>query len=395
MMKRFKLALIILPLIFFMMPTYASEKVQVYLFYSDTCPHCAHEIEYLEKTYAQDKQVELNYYELSELENYHLFTLAQEVLDTPALGVPYLVIGSDVIVGFMQGMSDVEIDERIQYYQTNAYHDPLANLLAGQETPQLNQKDEINKTFNVPLLGKVEASSVSLPLLASVMGLVDGFNPCAMWVLIFLISMMLQLQDRKKMWLLGFTFIFTSGFIYYLFMFAWLNVATILSKISLIQIVISLFAILFGVNSIYKFVKNFNQDGCEIIDDKRRHKITTKVKAITQKQSLIVSLLSIVSLAVLVNLFELMCSLGLPVVFTQILNANQLSPLQTQAYLLLYLAFFLLDDLVIFIIAMKTLKIKAISARYAKYAQLIGGLIMVVLGLLMAFKPEWLMLNFM
>ena len=99
-------------------------------------------------------------------------------------------------------------------------------------------------------------------------------------------------------------------------------------------------------------------------------------------------------LAFLVNLIELLCSLGLPVIFTEVLSLNNLSTTEYILYMLLYILFFLIDDIVIFVIAMKTLEIKAISNKYTKYSHLIGGIIMLILGILMILKPEWLMFNF-
>ena len=99
-------------------------------------------------------------------------------------------------------------------------------------------------------------------------------------------------------------------------------------------------------------------------------------------------------LAATVNLIELLCSLGLPVVFIEILNYNNVTGIRSTLYLILYILFFLLDDIIIFLIAMKTLKVAAISNKYTKYSHLIGGLIMILIGLLMLLKPAWLMFNF-
>ena len=105
-------------------------------------------------------------------------------------------------------------------------------------------------------------------------------------------------------------------------------------------------------------------------------------------------MVGIIGLAASVNLIELACSSGLPLVYTQILALNDLSKLQYLIYILIYIFFFLIDDIIIFAIAMKTLEISGISTKYTKYSHLIGGIIMLIISLLMAFKPEWLMFNF-
>ena len=103
------------------------------------------------------------------------------------------------------------------------------------------------------------------------------------------------------------------------------------------------------------------------------------------------ALAGIIALAVAVNLVELLCSAGLPVVFTQILALNNLPTWQYYAYLILYIFIFILDDLIVFILAMLTLKMTGLGNKYARYSHLIGGAVMVIVGLLLIFKPEWLM----
>lgn len=245
------------------------------------------------------------------------------------------------------------------------------------------------------LFGVVSLKDVSLPIFTIILGAVDGFNPCAMWILIFLITMMFSMHDRFKMWILGLTFIFTSGFVYLCFMLSWLSLASFLSSVVLIRFLIACFAVLFGMVNIYRYFKSLNSDvGCDVTDKKKRVKIMERIKKIVNEKSFLLSILGIVLLAFSVNLIELLCSLGIPVMFTNVLAMNELSTLEYVIYIGLYLIFFLIDDILIFVIAMKTLKIKGISNKYTKYSHLIGGVIMVLLGILMVIKPEWLMFNF-
>lgn len=245
------------------------------------------------------------------------------------------------------------------------------------------------------LFGVVSLKDVSLPIFTIILGAVDGFNPCAMWILIFLITMMFSMHDRKKMWILGLTFIFISGFVYLCFMISWLSLASFLNSVTLIRFLIASFAVLFGMVNIYRYIKSLNSDvGCDVTDKKKRLKIMERIKKIVTEKSFLLSILGIVLLAFSVNLIELLCSLGIPVMFTNVLAMNDLSTLEYVIYIGLYLLFFLIDDILIFVIAMKTLKIKGISNKYTKYSHLIGGIIMLLLGILMVIKPEWLMFNF-
>lgn len=252
-----------------------------------------------------------------------------------------------------------------------------------------------NNLFNAPIIGEFNAKTVSLPLLSMIMGAVDGFNPCAMWILIFLITMLFNMNNRKKMWILGLTFITTSGIVYLLFMISWLNLAMFLTKVSFIRLLISIFSIIFGMINIYRYFNALNKDiGCDITNQKQKSKIMERIKKIITEKKFILSFLGIIILAVFVNILELLCSLGLPVIFTQVLAINNLTTFQYSIYIFIYILFFLIDDILIFFIAMMTLNIKGISNKYTKYSHLIGGIIMLILGLLMVLKPEWLMFNF-
>ena len=203
------------------------------------------------------------------------------------------------------------------------------------------------------------------------------------------------MKEKKKMWTLGLTFIITSGLVYFLFMASWLNLATFINKVTLVRSLIGVFAITFGVVNMYNYFKSIKKDvGCEVTDDKKRKKIILYIKKIVSEKKFILAFLGIMVLAFLVNLIELLCSLGLPVIFTEVLSLNDLSTTERILYMLRYILFFLVDDIIIFIIAMEALEIKAISNKYTKYSHLIGGIIMLLLGVLMILKPEWLMFNF-
>ena len=88
---------------------------------------------------------------------------------------------------------------------------------------------------------------------------------------------------------------------------------------------------------------------------------------------------------------ELVCSAGLPAIYTQILSLSNLPTWQYYFYLGLYILIFMLDDLFVFFTAMFTLKAVGVESKYARYSHLIGGVLMLVIGLLLLFKPEWLM----
>ena len=204
------------------------------------------------------------------------------------------------------------------------------------------------------------------------------------------------MKDRKKMWILGFTFILTSGLVYLMFMMTWLNLATFISKISYIRLLVALIALVAGGINLYNYIKSVTtkDDGCQVVEKQDRKKIMTRIKDITHEKKFIIAFFGIIVLAASVNVIELMCSIGIPLLFTQILAMNNLSSASYMLYMLIYIFFFLLDDILIFVISMVTLKVTGFSTKYTKYSHLVGGIIMLLIGLLLIIKPEILTFNF-
>ena len=398
----------------------ANEKVNVYLFYGDGCPHCSALEEYLDENYSNDKDVKVYKYEVwNDVTNQELWKKVEDVTGEEAKGVPYFVIGKEVMQGYSAGdVWEKKVDKAIEEAKKINYNDNVGITL-GVVEGKITKDDDISKSnydpdkkeadisdyynsdsdsdantkLNIPLIGTISLKDMSIPVIAILIGLVDGFNPCAMWVLIFLITMLFDYPSKKKMWILGCTFLFTSAFIYFLFMISFLKVATFINGINVLKLLIAVFALVFGGFNIYRYFKT-KDVGCDVVDKNKRRKIINRIKNILSSKSFAFAIGGIILLAISVNLIELLCSMGLPVMFTEILAYNNITGVKNILYIILYIIFFLIDDLIVFFIAMKTLKITAISNKYSKYSHLVGGLIMIAIGLLMILKPEWLMFNF-
>ncbi len=401
-MKKFKILLLLLLFSFaFPIIAKADNNINLYLFYGDGCPHCAQEEKFLDSYLKKKDNVKLIKYEIwHNDENRDFLVEVQDKLNNHESGVPYLVIGDKVIVGFLEGSTEDRIKKIVSKYEKDEnYEDVIEKIKTGQEIKEKpkekKKKEKEDEDIKVPVLGKINPRKVSLPLLSVVLGFVDGFNPCAMWILIFLITMLLNTKDRKKMWILGLTFILTSGFVYLLFMLTWLNLASFINKIFFVRVLIASVAIIVGLFNIKKYVESRKKDdGCDVVDNKSRKRIMERIMVILKEKSFPLAILGIMLLAASVNLIEMMCSIGLPLIFTQVLSMNSLSGGEYALYMFIYILFFLIDDIAIFVIAMITLKVTGISTKYNKYAHLVAGIITILIGLLMLIKPSILMFNF-
>lgn len=392
-MKKKFLVIFLLIFLFLFIPKISAKEVVVYLFHSDSCPHCKSEKEFLKTL----DNIVVKEYEVSEHSS--LFNKVNEKLDINTTRVPLTIIGSDYKIGFNED-TKTEILNMITAYSKEDYCDAISLVLDDKNvTNCIKQNKGIyeaseNKTikiFNKTI--KFNAKDVSLPLISIIIGFIDGFNPCAMWVLIFLISMLFNMKDKKKMWILGLTFLIVSALVYLVFMLGILNIAYKVGTV--FKYIIGVVALIGGAINLNSFIKSLNKDtGCQVTNKKQRKKIVEKIKKYVNEKNFLLSLLGISLLAVSVNVIELACSAGLPTMFIEILSLNNLSKFEYFLYIGLYIIMFMIDDIVIFIIAMTSLKVTGISNKYTKYSHLIGGIIMLLVGILMIFKTEWLMFNF-
>lgn len=352
-------------------------KINLYLFHSSECPHCAEErvwLEDIKKTYKNS----LNIYEYEVNHNDNNAKMMEKTKARFGIDnnyVPFTVIGEREYVGFSKTTAS-SIENRIKEYLTN------------------DSGNEENEKINIPILGDVDIKNVSIPLVATILGFIDGFNPCAMWILLFLINLLFGMKDKKKAWTLGLVFLFISGFVYFLSMIG-INFVLGVATINWMKIVIAVLILIFGILNLRKYIKIRKEEaGCTVVDDKKRKNLIKRMQKIINNKSFILSIIGITILAASVNLIEMACSLGFPVVFNELLTVNNVVGVTKIIYLLIYIFFYMIDDMIVFIISMVTLEATGITNKYNKLCTLISAIIMIIMGLLLILKPEWLMFNF-
>lgn len=359
--------LIIPIIILFLLPIFAAAEqgnatrnATIVLFYSQDCPHCHEELAFLD-TLAQRYPFTLEKYEVkynqTNLEYFRQFAAAH---NARADAVPFTFVDGEVIIGFTDA-----IGRRIEL------------LVQGRA------REDMQETLFVPFLGMVNLSEFSLPALTVFLGLMDGFNPCAMWALLFLLALLITAQDKRKIWYVGGTFVLVSGAVYYLFLAAWLNAFLFIGVLRITQVIIGLLAVGAGAWYIREFWKNRNNT-CEIAPSRTKQRLIERMHALLKPEiALPATIIGVIAMAFFVNMIELLCSLGLPAIYTRILTLHSLPAVSYYLYLLLYVVFYMLDDLIIFFVAAFTLSHVALSHRYARWLHLIGGLLILGLGIWM------------
>lgn len=405
----------VLSFCFAAIPVQAQDHVvEVYFFYGDGCPHCAKEEILLDKL-----EQELGYIHIHRYEVWHDKD-AQEILlklsrasGLSTSAVPMTIIGKQVVNGYdSEETTGEEIRHLVEICHIDQCADQVAMIVgalpdhdefetaheaATMENPEADAEEEtglangvIPDKINVPFLGEVNLMDFSLPALTLIIAAIDGFNPCAMWVLVFLISLLLGVPSARRRWILGSVFIVASGFVYFLFLAAWLNLFLFLGFLFWVRVLIGVVAMGAGVYYLREFWVN-REGVCKVTSSPSRRKIMEYLKEVALGKKLVIALFGIVLIAFAVNLIELVCSAGLPAIYTGILSLSNLPSWQYYLYLAAYIVVFMLDDMIVFVAAMLTLQITGLNAKYSRYSNLIGGIIILILGMLLIFKPGWLM----
>jgi len=290
MLKNIKYLFFVVLFLFLAKPAFAQEAT-LHFFWSYGCPHCAKEKAFLETLKGKYPKLKVNEYEVSSSpQNLEILQKTGERLQADTSGVPFTVIGEEYIIGYLNDqITGKEIEEKVECAINNGCSDLVSNLTPEEKVnkevkEEVKAEKEASKILSIPVFGEVDLKSFSLHLLTVVLALLDGFNPCAMWVLLFLISLLLGMENKKKMWILGSTFIVASALVYFLFMTAWLNLLLFIGFIFLIRIVIGVVALLAGGYNLKEYFTNPTAS-CKVTGAPKRQKIFAKLKAITQQES--------------------------------------------------------------------------------------------------------------
>lgn len=369
--------------------SYNQSKLPVYFFWGDGCPHCEKEKIFLESI--SDDYPEINFisYETwNNRANYNLLlNMTKEKTGRANGAVPAIVIGDEVVIGFgSANTTGRRITQMLDIYRVKGSCN--INKAETEQCETAQEKEE----YKVPLWGKIDIKNMSLPLLTIALGFIDGFNPCSMWALIMLITLLINSGSKKKMWIVGSVFILTSALSYFIFLSAWLNLFLLIGYLRLIQVVIGVFALGAGIYFLRDYYKKRKTDAitCDVTSSNQKNKIIERLQSTLQHNSTLAIIIGTILIAFSVNLIELVCSAGIPAIYTQILSQNELSKGVYYLYLALYDFFYMLDDIIVLIIAGMTWRLFMGNNKYAKYSHLIGGILILCLGLIMLFNPDLL-----
>ncbi len=379
-----------------------------YYFYRIGCPFCDRtEIWFegeLKPIFPDFEMKKINVGREYRENNVFFNTLAKEFGITTAAeglgGVPAVFISNYYLIGVPREREKEHIKSLVEKCLDNGCLSPteaiksadaknIRFLPAGYFDKNRTVDDE-KLTIGLPIFGEVNVEDVGFSIFTIMVAAMDGFNPCALWILLFLLAYAIKEKSRKKMILVAGTFILTSAIFYFFLLIGWLQLFKFLGYVGPLKIIIGILALVVGFFQIRGFFKKSQGCPTSLKNSKKYQRINEKIKKIFASNSLKFIIPGTIFLALTVNLFEFFCSAGFPAIFTSVMALQGFPVYLELSFIGLYVFIFMLDQIIIFTIAFITLKTITTTNKIAKWIGLIGGLLMILLGIILIFSPEYL-----
>ncbi|MBU0577168.1 glutaredoxin [Patescibacteria group bacterium] len=379
------------------------DTVRIEVFERDDCGHCQDEKEFLNDLQKERGDLIIVYHDIGEKFHKEHFLQLTELENIPKV-TPITIIDSVILQGFdtaettgkkMQALID-GAKGKVQYTFSEFIEiGGSGQIETGGATCDIEGEeigcgiDTVDYMVTVPFVGPVNVAKYSLPVLSVILGFVDGFNPCAMWVLVLFLTILMEAGSRRRMFEMAGLFIFAEAVMYYLILNVWMTAWDFVGLDEIVTPIVGLVAVGAGSYFLYLFYKE--DTSCKVGSLESKRKTSEKIKHYATAPMTIITAVGILGLAFSVNIIEFACSVGIPQTFTKVLDINYLSWAGKQIYNAIYIFMYMVDDLIIFALALYSFdRIGLTTHKYTRASHLIGGALMVVLGLILLFDPTLL-----
>lgn len=356
--------------------------ISFYFYWSNKCPHCTAALPFVDNLAVLHPDLALHSFQLvGQPDNVARYQVMASALGEEARTVPAFFLCNTMVTGFDPQVTPRQLESLYSRCKRHlSMHASLAGFTGMQQQPIV---------MHVPFVGAVEVGVSSLPLITVLIAGVDAFNPCAFFVLLFLLSLMLHSGRRSRMLLVGGVFVFFSGLLYFLFMGAWLNLFRIIGHLDAITLAAALVALLIGLINIKDYFW-FKRGPTLSISEQAKPKLFQRMRALLQTRSLPTMLLAASGLALFANLYEFLCTAGFPMVYTRILTLSDVSDAQYYGYLLLYNLVYVIPLLLIVIVFVVSMGARKLQQDEGRLLKLLSGSMMLALGLVLLLAPDLL-----
>lgn len=352
--------------------TEAAHPVEVIFFWRHGCPHCAEEEEFFEELKQEYPNLNIEDYEVSEnASNLDLMVKMSEEWGFKASGVPLTFIGNRYWVGFNKTIAE-EMTAMVELCSESV----------------CEAKPDSSMVIDLPIFGKIDLNRQSLLISTLLISFVDGFNPCSLWVLSMLMALVVHTGSRKKIFIIGFVFLTVTAAIYALFIAGIFTIIYFISFIKVIQVIVSVVALVFALINIKDYF--WYKEGVSLtIADEKKPGIFKRMRTVMNNSNSIWGLLgATIVMGAGVSLVEFSCTAGFPVVWSNLLNSLNVSPSTFGWLLLVYMLVYQIDEIVIFLVVVFTLRASKFEEKQGRVLKLFGGTLMLSLSAVMLINPD-------
>ena len=353
-------------------------RVHLYFFWSQRCPHCLKARPFIDSLGRDNPWLQVHSHEISrDRANLKRYVAMAASLGQEARSVPAFFVCGRMLTGYD---SPGGVGQQL-----------LELALACRQLPETAASiSGADRRFLLPFVGTVDPQQHSLVIFTLVIAGLDSFNPCAFFVLLFLLSLMVHARSRARMLLVGTTFVTISALVYFMFMAAWLNLFMLIGAVPAITVIAGIVALLIGLLNTKDYFL-FHQGPSLSLPESVRPGLFRRMRELLKANRIATMLLGTAALAVAANSYELLCTAGFPMVYTRLLTLSEPGDAARYAYLALYNLVYVLPLLAIVLVFAFTLGARKLSERQGRFLKLLSGLMMLGLGLVMLFAPDMLL----
>ncbi|MFP4117445.1 MAG: thioredoxin [Candidatus Woesearchaeota archaeon] len=342
------------------------DEIVVHFFWGQGCPFCSQQKPQMEELEDKYPDVKFEYHEIhGSRENQELMLEMAKEHGTAVRGVPLTFIGDEHWTGFHEEYID-EMDDKIKE-------------LLEQQNGKSHELPGGN-VIDVPFVGEVDLNETPFIVTTFLIAFIDGFNPCSLWLLTFLLGILVLTKSRKKMIIVGISFLLTTAIVYGAFIAGLFNVFSYTRFIEQIKWFVGALALIFAIVNIKDYF--WYKKGISFtISDKHKPKLFKKMRRIMHPDQSLPSMVgATIALALGVTLVELPCTAGFPMIWSGMAAELSLPTINFLALLGLYLLIYLSVEIVILTTVVITMAKIDFGESHGRILKLISGIIMLVLG---------------
>ncbi|AJF06557.1 hypothetical protein [Geoalkalibacter subterraneus] len=365
-------------------------EVVLLVYSAENCPHCRKTEEFLNLLASRHPGLKVDVRDIWNNRAYFEQLLFLSDLFDASVVTPSIFLGNRAWFGIgleQQSQLEAAVQECLQSGCDDTLQLAESGRLDPQRIPSYSDESDVGPTrIFVPWVGEVDGRTLSLPLFTLIVGLLDSLNPCAFFVLLFLLSLLIHLRSKPRMLLVGGIFIFFSGLFYFLFMAAWLNLFLSFGQLRGLTLAAGVLAVVMGAVNIKDFF--FFKQGVSLsIPDSAKPKLFERMRGLLKASSLISMIGATIVLAAAANMYELLCTAGFPMIFTRVLTLHELLTWEYYLFLVLYNLVYITPLAVILLIFTFTLGASKLSEWQGRVLKLLSGTMMFMLGMVLVLRP--------